>query len=223
MRGFVRCYYLKVKKKLFIVGIDEVGRGPLAGPIAVGAVAVKVNFIPRLRSGQKFLNQKFLKGIRDSKKLSAKQREKWFEIIVKNFQCRVTMIGPRTIDKIGISKVTKLAVARVLRKFSLRRTDLRKVLVLMDGSLFAPKHYNQKTIIKGDEKVPLIAAASIIAKVCRDRKMRKLHKNCPNYCFDIHKGYGTKLHYAMIKRSGFSLYHRRSFLKNVLVSKTSKN
>lgn len=239
MRGFVRCYYLKVKKKLFIVGIDEAGRGPLAGPIAVGAVAAvvklkakKTNFgnrrcgrAPERSEGRdkRFSKFGFLSGIKDSKKLSAKQREKWFEIIAKNFEAHVAMVGSKTIDKIGISKATKLAVARVLRKFSSRRTDLRNVLVLMDGSLFAPRRYNQKTIIKGDEKVPLIAAASIIAKVCRDRKMRKLHKNCPNYCFDIHKGYGTKLHYAMIKRSGFSLYHRRSFLKNVSVSKTSKN
>ncbi len=192
------------------MGIDEAGRGPLAGPIAVAAIIVNEK--------RKVQNAELLNGIRDSKKLSAKQREEWFKIIKKNFKCAVCMIGSQTIDKIGISKTAKLAVARVLRKFP-KKPDL----VLMDGLLFAPRYYNQKTIIKGDEKVPLIAAASIVAKVCRDRKMRRLHKICPNYCFDIHKGYGTKLHYAMIKKSGFSYYHRRSFLKNVSVSKTSKN
>jgi ribonuclease HII len=119
------------------------------------------------------------------------------------------MVGSEIIDRIGIQKATQSAVANVLRKFK-KKPDL----VLLDGSLFAPEHYNQKTIIKGDEKIPLIAAASIIAKTTRDAKMLRFHKKFPRYCFDAHKGYGTKLHYKMIRRHGLSLIHRRSFCKN---------
>ena len=183
-------------KKRIVIGIDEAGRGPLAGPIAVAAIAGR-----NLRS-------RFLRNIKDSKKLSAKQRQEWLEILKENFEFHVAMVGPQTIDKIGISKATKLAVSRVLRKFE-KEPDL----VLLDGSLFAPKHYNQKTIIKGDEKIPLIAAASIVAKEFRDAKMLRLHKKFPQYCFDKHKGYGTKLHYKMLKKNGLSSFHRRSFCK----------
>ncbi len=193
--------------KKYIVGIDEAGRGPLAGPLAVAAIATTARI-----SNFKFIisksNLKFLKGIRDSKKLSAKQREKWREIIRDNFECKYVLISHKIIDKIGISGATKIAVARVLRKFS-KKTDL----VLLDGSLFAPKQYIQKTIIKGDEKIPLISAASIIAKTTRDAKMLQFHKKFPQYCFHKHKGYATKLHYRMLKKHGLCPIHRRSFCK----------
>ena len=191
-------YYLQVMKKYTVRGIDEAGRGPLAGPITVAAIASR-NSRPR-----------FLKNIRDSKKLSARQRGEWLKILKENFEWRIASVGPEVIDKIGISKATKLAVSRVLRKFS-KKPDL----VLLDGLLFAPKHYNQKTIIKGDEKIPLIAAASIIAKENRDAKMLRLHKKFPQYCFDKHKGYATKLHYKMLKKYGLCCFHRRSFLARV--------
>lgn len=186
----------KGRKKYFIVGIDEAGRGPLAGPLAVAGVAAKKK------------RNYFLRNIKDSKKLSAKQREEWREILHKKFEYHSVLVGSKIIDKIGISKATKMAVARVLKKFS-RRPDL----VLLDGSLFAPKHYIQKTIIKGDEKVPLISAASIIAKTRRDSHMLRLQKKFPQYCFDKHKGYATKLHYKMIKKYGFCPFHRYSFCK----------
>lgn len=200
-------------KKYIVVGIDEAGRGPLAGPVAVAAIAATVNSKYEARNTKQILNlklqnQKLLKNIRDSKKLSAKQRGKWKEIICENFDCQSALIGSKIIDKIGISRATKIAVAGVLRKFK-KKPDL----VLLDGSLFAPKHYNQKTIIKGDEKVPLIAAASIIAKVRRDGHMLRLHKKFPKYCFDKHKGYATKLHYKMLKKYGFCPFHRYSFCK----------
>ena len=193
-----------MKKYDFIVGIDEAGRGPLAGPVCVGAVAATAN------SKSKITDYKILKNIKDSKKLSAKKREEWGKIIKKNFECYFTMVGNKIIDKIGISKAVLLGVKRVLKKFSKRPN-----LVLMDGSLKAPKNYTQKTIIKGDEKVPLISAASIIAKVARDKRMVQLHKKFPKYRFDIHKGYGTKMHYKKIKKSGLSDIHRRSFCKNL--------
>lgn len=214
------------KKKLFIVGVDEAGRGPLAGSIAVGAVAAiferlkirKPDFRNR-RCGRakfslcenfrdkRFLKSGFLVNIKDSKKLSAKQREKWREVLIKNFECRVSLVGPQIIDKIGIQRATRLAVSRVLRKF-----ELAPDLVLLDGSMSAPEKYNQQTIIRGDEKVPLISAASIIAKTARDAKMLRLHKKFSQYCFDQHKGYGTKLHYKMLKKHGLCSLHRRSFI-----------
>jgi len=177
-----------------IVAIDEAGRGPLAGPIAVAAI-----------SGNK--NSKYLKNIKDSKKLSAKQRNEWFEILRNNFEYKVAMVGPQVIDRIGITKATRLAIARLLRRFAYKPD-----MILLDGLLKAPQRYNQQTIIKGDEKIPLISAASIIAKVCRDRKMLRLHKIFPEYCFDCHKGYGTKKHYKMIKKNGVSESHRKTFL-----------
>ena len=225
------------KKKLFVIGVDEAGRGPLAGPIAVAAVAApillsaqkiklgkKTNFENRRCGRAKFAKQilgisdfqnlVFLDNIKDSKKLSAKQREKWRKIICENFECRTVLVGPKIIDKIGIRKATALAVAKAFRKFNLRNKKGGPDLVLLDGSISAPQRYNQKTIIKGDEKVPLIAAASIIAKTCRDKKMIRLHKKFPQYCFDKHKGYGTNLHYKMLKKSGPSSIHRLSFLRS---------
>lgn len=194
-------------KKKIIIGVDEAGRGPLAGPIAVGAVAA-------VNRKWRIANRRILKEIKDSKKLSSKQREKWFEIITKNFEWHCAIVGPQIIDRIGISKAAKLTVARVLRKFDTRPPG-SCIRVLLDGSLYAPKHYKQKTIIKGDEKIPLIAAASIVAKVLRDRKMRRLHKIFSGYCFDVHKGYGTKLHYKMIAKNGLSACHRRSFCRGL--------
>lgn len=186
----------KSGKKYFVIGIDEAGRGPLAGPIAVAGVAAKNK------------NPKFLKHIKDSKKLSAKHREEWQKILCEKFECHSALVGAKIIDKVGISKATKMAVVRVLKKF-FREPNL----ILLDGSLFAPKNYNQKTVIKGDEKIPLIAAASIIAKTRRDGHMLNLHKKFPCYYFDKHKGYATKLHYKMLKKHGFCPFHRRSFCK----------
>lgn len=191
---------MKMKKKKIVVGIDEAGRGPLAGAVAVGAVAVNLK-------SQKS-NLKILKGIKDSKKLNAKQREEWYKILKKNFECHCIFISHKTIDKINIHRATLLGVEKVLKKFK-KKPDL----ILLDGSLHAPKNYKQKTIIKGDEKIPLISAASIIAKVSRDRKMIGLHKKFPKYSFDKHKGYGTKLHYKKIKKHGLSKIHRRTFCK----------
>ncbi len=199
----------KSGKKYFIVGMDEAGRGPLAGPVAIAAVAAIANF-----KSQK-LNLKSLKGIKNSKKLSAKKREEWREILKKNFDYKVAMVGPAIIDKIGIQKATRLAVARALRKFS-RPPGSCNHLVLLDGLMSAPRRYNQQTIVKGDEKIPLISAASIIAKTARDAKMLRLHKKFPEYCFNKHKGYGTKLHYKMLKKHGLCPIHRRSFCKNYL-------
>ncbi len=202
-------YYLTVKK--FVIGIDEAGRGPLAGPVSVGAVAVKKT-IYNSRPKKEF------KGIRDSKKLSEKEREKWFTKLKKFkdekvINYAVSFSSAKVIDEKGIVFAIRRALARSLKKLNLRPGACE---VLLDGSLYAPKEYkNQKTIIHGDDKIPLISSASIIAKVSRDRKMKRFAKKYPKYNFEKHKGYGTKAHYRAIKKHGLSEIHRRSFLKNL--------
>ncbi len=205
----------KGRKKYIVVGIDEAGRGPLAGPIAVAGVMMIVPYTRYRRYMAYLISNRILKGIKDSKKLSAKKRGEWRKILRENFDCQSVLVGSQIIDKIGISRATKIAVVRVLRKFPsfAKASEGKYHLILLDGGLKAPKHYNQKTIIKGDEKVALIAAASIIAKTRRDSHMLRLHKKFPKYCFDKHKGYGTKLHYKMIKKHGFCPFHRYSFCK----------
>lgn len=193
--------------KRFIVGIDEAGRGPLAGPVCVGAVGasrpatstVAVN-VPRRLSA--------LDGIKDSKKLSAKKREEWFKKINghEEFEAHHVYVSNEMIDKFGIRPAVIFGVEKVLEKFS-KKPDL----VLLDGLLHAPEKYTQETIIKGDEKVPLIAAASIIAKVSRDRVMMAMHEKYPQYNFAKHKGYGTKEHFERIAAHGLSPIHRKTF------------
>lgn len=204
-------YYLYVAK--YIIGIDEVGRGPLAGPMMVGAVAISGDL-------------DFLEGIKDSKKLSKKKREEWSERIwdlkknppktdqqrAGNINIAIVSIAPVVIDKFGISASLKLAVAKCL-KILVKDDD--ECEIMLDGSLYAPEKYkNQQTIIKGDEKFPIISAASVVAKVYRDAQMVKLHEKYPEYGFDIHKGYGTASHIAAIKKHGLSAIHRRSFCRN---------
>lgn len=185
----------------YVAGIDEVGRGPLAGPLTLGLVACKKSFL------------RIFKGIRDSKKLSARKREEWHKKVkseklkVKSF---TTSINNKIIDKIGLTKATEIAVQRLLKKAKIGL----KTRIYLDGGLKAPKKYiNQKTIIKGDEKIPIIAAASIVAKVTRDELMTRMAKKFPNYGFELHKGYGTKLHFRRIKKFGISPVHRTTFLK----------
>ena len=189
----------------FIVGIDEAGRGPLAGPVCVGAVGTKLK--------NKDEKLKILEGIKDSKKLSAKKREEWFKVLRENpeFECHHIFVSNEAIDKFGIRKAVIFGAEKVLEKFH-RQPDL----VLLDGSLYAPEKYNQETIIKGDEKIPLIAAGSIIAKVSRDRVMMNMHKKYPEYCFNEHKGYGTKKHFEKIIKHGFCEIHRKTFCGSVV-------
>ncbi|KKS95032.1 MAG: ribonuclease H, partial [Candidatus Giovannonibacteria bacterium GW2011_GWB1_43_13] len=124
------------------------------------------------------------------------------------------------IDKKGISHALRLAVRRCIDKLKTRLPDGQvensKLKIVLDGSLYAPPEYNQRTIIKGDEKIPIIAAASIIAKVTHDRKMVRLAKKYPKYSFHIHKGYGTKLHYKLVKKHGLCDIHRRSYCSRLI-------
>ncbi|MBU6431374.1 ribonuclease HII [Patescibacteria group bacterium] len=195
----------------YIIGIDEVGRGPLAGPLAVGACLISVSKIKSLQA------KGFFKGIRDSKKLSEKKREEWLgkteELKTKgDLDYSVSFVSNKKIDEKGISHCLRLAVKNSLKKL---KADPLKTMVLLDGGLRAPEKFiYQKTIIKGDEKEPIISLASVAAKVARDRKMIKYSKKFLQYGFEIHKGYGTVSHCQKIRENGLSELHRKSFCKN---------
>lgn len=192
----------------YVIGVDEAGRGPLAGPLAVGAVLAPADYT--------VTHEFFKNGVRDSKKLAGQKREALLTWIRRHNQLRhvVTMVGPRVVDRDGISSATKTAITRALRR--LVPDDATEVLVLLDGGLRAPTLYtNQATIIKGDEKEPLIALASVVAKVTRDAKMRTLSYQYPQYGFEGHKGYGTREHYKAIKLHGLCDSHRRSFVHSL--------
>ncbi len=194
---------MRSKSTKYIIGIDEVGRGPLAGPVVVGGIKLKV----------KSSKLKVLHNIRDSKKLSAKQREEWFRVLINHpkIEWAVARVWPKIIDRINITQAANLGALRVCCKLSLPRGKLSLQQVLLDGGLHLPQCIPHRTIIKGDEKIPVIAAASIIAKVTRDRILLRLHKRYAQYGFDAHKGYGTKVHRAKIKEFGKSAVHRKSF------------
>lgn len=193
-------------RPVFIIGIDEAGRGPLAGPLVVAGI--------KMRADHKAEIRKFLRGIKDSKKLSARQREAWFLKLTVHLglQWAVSYVSPAKIDRINIARASNLGAHRAYLRLVARRGGAH---ALLDGGLSLPRHISQETIIKGDEKVPLISAASIIAKVWRDRIMRRIHNKFPEYGFDAHKGYPTRLHRERIMVYGLRKVHRRSFLKKL--------
>lgn len=191
----------------FIVGIDEAGRGPLAGPVSVGAVAFPADFDRRL-----------LRGIRDSKELSEAAREEWYarlrqwerEGLVRYI---VQFSSARMIDRKGIAPSIRSAVSRALARLALAPEECE---VLLDGSLYAPKAFShQRTIIGGDASEPFISMAAIAAKVLRDRRMKNFAKKYPEYGFEVHKGYGTRKHYAALRENGLCIIHRKTFCRSV--------
>ncbi|MSU74016.1 ribonuclease HII [Candidatus Kaiserbacteria bacterium] len=187
----------------YIVGIDEAGRGPLAGPVAVGAVALSPDF-----------DWSQIEGVRDSKKLSEKKREEIFERareLQKKEIVRFTVCTSSAlyIDRYGIVPAIKRALAEALSRLEVEPSDCA---VLLDGSLQAPAQYkDQETIVRGDDTEPIISLASIVAKVTRDRLMRQLAAKYPAYGFEVHKGYGTASHRRKIAIRGLSGIHRASF------------
>ena len=188
----------------FMLGVDEAGRGPLAGPVAVGVVMVPEGFDVA----------KEFPGVADSKKLSEKRREGIFEMLEArgargDTRFVVEFESAETIDNEGIAVAVRRALSRGVNALA---PDAALVKVQLDGALRAPPEYSQETIINGDELVPLISLASIAAKVSRDRLMHVLAKEYPQYGFEQHKGYGTKLHYEMLQKHGLSVIHRRSFI-----------
>ena len=191
----------------FIVGVDEAGRGPLAGPLAVGVVVVHKNFCL----------QEMFPGVADSKVLTEQKREEIYSLVVnysKQGLLRHTVIyvAAATIDRIGLTRATLRAVHGGVRKLA---PEVEGYKVLLDGLLHAPKEYKQETIIGGDSIEPIISLASIVAKVNRDRLMKRLAKKFPNYGFESHKGYGTEMHFEQIRKFGLSELHRKSFCTKI--------
>lgn len=175
-----------------VAGLDEVGRGPLAGPVVAAAVVLDMRRVP--------------KGLADSKQLTAERREELFVEIVASASIGVAAISPGEIDRINIRQASLLAMCRALDAL-----PCRPDVALVDGNdppaLACPAH----TIVRGDSQVPSIAAASIVAKVIRDRTMRRLGELFPAYGFATNVGYSTAAHLAALVREGPSPHHRRSF------------
>ncbi len=180
-----------------LCGVDEAGRGPLAGPVFAAAVILPEDCV--------------IEEINDSKKLSEKKREKLFDVITTQaFSYCIASASEAEIDELNILQATFLAMRRAVEGLS-KIPDM----VLVDGNRAPQFGLPTQTIVKGDAKSQAIAAASILAKVSRDRFMMELDKQYPQYLFAKHKGYPTKIHYEMIAQNGVSPVHRRSYLKNL--------
>ena len=181
-----------------VCGVDDAGRGPLAGPVFAAAVILPENY------SHEILN--------DSKKLSEKKRDIVFDDIIRDAVAySVGIATEKEIDDINILNATFLAMKRAVDGLSVKPD-----LAYIDGNQYPKTGVAEVTIVKGDSKCMSVAAASIIAKVSRDRYMLKVAEEYPQYQFPKHKGYGTKLHYEMIEQYGVSPVHRRSFLKKIL-------
>ena len=182
-----------------VCGIDEAGRGPLAGPVYAAAVVLSLGLE--------------IEGLNDSKKLSEKKREQLFDVICeKAVDYSIGIATEQEIDQINILNATFLAMHRAVEGLK-NKPDY----ALIDGNQY-PKipFVTEETVVKGDAKSMSIAAASILAKVSRDRFMLQKAEEYPQYQFEKHKGYGTKLHYEMLEEHGISDCHRRSFLKKII-------
>ncbi len=202
---------MEVKIQEYIVGIDEAGRGPLAGPVAIGT-----SCIPKSQS-KKIFNLLKKHGLNDSKKVKESDREKLYEMLLqmkkeKALDFEVTLISADIISKKGISYAIKLGIDKNLKKIQIKPEE---VILELDGALKIPQGNWKKSsiIIKGDSIKPSIMIASIVAKVTRDRYMKKLSKKYPQYNFEIHKGYGTQKHRNLIKKHGLSKEHRIGWCK----------
>ncbi len=208
----------------FVVGVDEAGRGPLCGPVVACAATLKEDF-----SNNAFFESGDWDLIRDSKKLSEKQREKAFKFIYDNFYIGIGLCDHNTIDRINILEASFLAMKKAIQE--LKRVvdkDIKQkkydsaFVILVDGNKEIPNlSMEQIAIVSGDSLVKSIAAASIIAKVTRDKMMMEMHEKYPQYGFDKHKGYGTKVHMEALKKHGSCDIHRKTFapVKRVLLEK----
>lgn len=191
------------KEKGDILGVDEAGRGPLAGPVV--AAAVKIHEY-----------HDFFEMINDSKKLSEKKREELFDKILTCCDVGVGIASVEEIDEVNILEATFIAMNRAIEDVS-KNSDVTFDTVLVDGNKLIKKYDGkQEFLVKGDAKSLSIAAASIIAKVTRDRIMLKFAEIYPEYHFEKHKGYGTKLHREILLEKGVLPIHRKTFLKKIL-------
>ena len=178
-----------------VCGVDEAGRGPVAGPVCAAAVILPAGIV--------------IEGLNDSKKLSEKKREKLFDEITENaLAWSVSLVDERVIDEINILQATFLAMERAMAQLA-----PPPELALIDGNRSKDFGLPVRTIVKGDSLSASIAAASILAKVTRDRLMEQYDEQYPQYGFAVHKGYGTKRHYAALRECGPCPIHRQTFLK----------
>lgn len=183
----------------YVCGIDEAGRGPLAGPVVVAAV-----IMPK---------DSMIEGVNDSKKVSEKKREKLYELITQEAICyAVGIIDQKEIDKINILNATKKGLTQAVKDLKIKPQAILVDALTNIDTCGVP----YLSIIKGDAKSYSIAAASIIAKVTRDRIMRQWDEIYPQYGFEKHKGYGTAMHIAAIKEYGICPLHRLTFVKNFI-------
>lgn len=196
-------------RNVFLVGIDEAGRGPIAGPVAVAAVL----FFPHF-------DTQVLSGIKDSKQLNPQKREVWFKKALElkkggYIDFAASFSSEKMIDNKGIVMAVRSSLNRSLKKVC---RDPSRTYIYLDGGLRASDEYPfQKTVIRGDEILSIVALASIIAKVKRDQKMIRYGELFPPYGFEQHKGYGTQEHYRAIEKYGVCSLHRLSFLPSALV------
>ena len=189
--------YISQGKNL-VCGVDEAGRGPLAGPVCAAAVIMPEGLI--------------IEGVNDSKKLTAKKREKLFDIIKNEaVSYSVAFASASEIDEINILNATHLAMNRAVEGL-----EKAPEVVLVDGNSLPKWYYNSEAIVKGDAVCHSIACASILAKVSRDRLMLFEAEKYPQYSFEKHKGYGTKVHVQALKEYGPCPIHRKTFLKKIL-------
>ncbi len=180
-----------------VCGVDEAGRGPLAGPVCAAAVILPDGLV--------------IDGLDDSKKLTEKKRDMLYDVICEEaIAYGIAFASVEEIEEMNILQATFLAMKRAVESLSVKPD-----LALVDGNQKPPLEIQARTLVKGDAKSPSIAAASILAKVTRDRLMTEIAEDYPQYEFPKHKGYGTKLHYEKIMEHGISPVHRRSFLKKI--------
>jgi len=211
---------LRRKGYKYVAGLDEAGRGPLAGPVVAAAVSIIKNCklkAKSVRSSSSRCDSKIadFKNLKDSKKLSPKKREEFYKILTRHpaIEWGIGRVSEKVIDKINIKNAAELAMEKAL--LNLEKKIKRKAdFLIIDGNNIKNLQlttYNLQLIVKGDEKVFSIAAASILAKVYRDKIMERYAKKFPKYGFDRHKGYPTKLHLRMLKKYGPCKIHRKSF------------
>lgn len=188
----------KLKGFINVCGVDEAGRGPLAGPVCAAAVILPDGVI--------------IEGVNDSKKLTEKKREKLFDVIKEvALDYSIAFASVEEIEEMNILNATMLAMRRAVDGLKIKAD-----YALIDGNRMPPLDIKGECVVKGDAKSMSIASASILAKVSRDRLCYQYAEEYPEYCFDKHKGYGTKVHTEAIKKYGPCKVHRMSFLKKIL-------
>ena len=191
----------RIEGKTLIAGVDEAGRGPLAGPVYAAAVILPQDFI--------------IEGLNDSKKLTEKRREELYDVIIQNAVAySIFSVDEKRIDEINILNATYEAMNGAVNSLSVVPD-----YVLIDGNSIKGMEIEYETVVKGDAKSASIAAASILAKVARDRYITEIAATYPQYGFEKHKGYGTAAHTEAILKYGPSPIHRRTFLKKLLGEK----